>query len=227
MLLNYIMFSENRDRRDLDVLGNNEPKHHPRKQGMQSKFYVFTKFPENDTIEPEFQESLKLICEEFQYSHEYCPTTGKLHFQGQMILRNRMRITQIIKHKHLNMHLSMQRGTQAQNDAYIIKNTDNHIIWKKADTDLPNEIRNDLKLLSHKEIISLYHTLCDRMYHNDKESKDSFYNTLNLLVTYIEDVPEFTAEQQVRYYAQSKCVDWIISLRNKQKNTTIIEKYLK
>lgn len=221
------MFSENRDRRDLDVLGNNEPKHPTRKQGMQSKFWVFTKFPENDKIEPEFQESLKLICEEFQYSHEHCPTTGKLHFQGQMILRNRMRITQIIKHKHLNMHLSMQRGTQAQNDAYIIKNTDTHIVWKKADTDLSTDIRNDLKLQSYDEIISLYHTLCDRMYHNDKESKDSFMGTLNCLQTYIEDTPQFSAQHQIRCFAQSKCVDWIISLRKKQRNNTIIDKYLK
>jgi len=221
------MFRKNGDDGDLDVLGNNEPKHRPLTRQMQSKFYVFTKFPENDTIEPEFQESLKLICEEFQYSHEYCPTTGKLHFQGQMILRNRMRITQIIKHKHLQMHLSVQRGTQKQNDAYIIKNTDKHIVWKREDADLSTEIRNDLRQMSHTEIISLYHSLCDRMYHSDKESKDSFYSTLGLLHTYIEDTPEFTAQQQIRCFAQSKCVDWIISLRSKQKNNTIIEKYLK
>jgi len=221
------MFRKNGDHGDLDVLGNNEPKHHTHTRQLQSKFYVFTKFPENETIEPEFQESLKLICEEFQYSHEYCPSTGKLHFQGQMILRNRMRITQIIKHKHLNMHLSVQRGSQKQNDAYIIKNTDKHIVWKKSDVDLSTEIRNDLKQLGYTDVISLYHSLCIRMYHNDKESKDLWMNALSTMQTHIIDTPEFSAKTQIHNFAQSVCTGWIIDLRSKQKNNTLIEKYLK
>jgi len=67
---------------DLSVLGNNEPKHKHRTREMQSKYYVFTKFINGDE-EIEFQDSLKLICEKFQYSHEICPKTGKLHFQGK------------------------------------------------------------------------------------------------------------------------------------------------
>lgn len=215
------MFSENGDFGDLAVLGNNEPKQHGRKRDMQSKFYVFTKFPEKDMIETEFQDSLKLICEEFQYSHELCPTTNKLHFQGQMILRNRMRITQIIKYKHLNMHLSKQRGTQEQNNSYITKNTTNHVVWKREDKNLADEIRRDLSSKTNKEIFGLYNDLVYRLHPKDKDDRDYKLNGLTIMQTYIGD------DAQIRSFALNWCIYMIEELRSNQKNTSLIDKYLK
>jgi len=70
-------------------LGNSEPKTNARTQGNAAKHYVFTKFNCDSAIEPEFQDSLKLICDDFQYSHEICPETNKPHFQGQLNLKKK------------------------------------------------------------------------------------------------------------------------------------------
>jgi len=145
-----------------EILGNNEPKSKSRAQCSAAKNYVFVKYPGNDPqIEPEFRKSLETICQEYQYSHEFCPTTGRLHYQGQMILTTKMRKTQIVKFKHLNMDLRVQKGTQHHQDVYISKNTMNHHKWIKPREDKSHEFRKHLWncdlgicIETYKELIS-------------------------------------------------------------------------
>nr|QKE11190.1 Rep protein [Chicken circovirus 3] len=154
-----------------EFLGNNEPKTHARKQGTAVKNYVFTKFLQNSSEEPEFRKSLELICEEFQYSHEICPTTNRTHLQGQMSLTKRMRITQIVKYKHLNMYLAIQKGSQLQNDIYIMKNTNNLVKWKKPKVNLSKNFKDEINELSMDELFELFKKLILKNFTNKDEQE--------------------------------------------------------
>lgn len=165
----------NGDFGDLEKNGNNEHFSHSRKREIQRLFFVFTKFPSNgdkETLEieeTEFQNSLKKICKEFQYSHEICPTTGKLHFQGQMMLTKKMRRSQIVKFKHLNMYLEPQRGSQSDQDRYITKCTDHHIKWSSSDENKTSEFVKYIETAPLQNVISMYDVLIDKLYYKDKD----------------------------------------------------------
>lgn len=217
------MFSENSASRATEFLGNNEPKTHARTQGNAAKHYVFTKYNCDSAIEPDFQESLKLICEEFQYSHEICPSTKRPHLQGQLILKKKMRITQIVKFKHLNMHLEIQRGTQFENNTYIIKNTDNHITWKAPKANLRFLFKQEFEKLSTDCLWDLRFQLLNRLYANNKielEIQSGLPKQLEEAFTKSNDT--FDA----RAFALSDCIFFMIELKNKKEAVNIIDKYL-
>jgi len=222
------MFSENGDFGDLNVLGNSEPKRTRVARENQSKYYVFTKYPQNGDVEIEFQDQLKLICDEFQYSHEICPTTQRFHYQGQMILHNRMRKKQIVKFKHLNMHLETQHGSQLQNIIYINKDTDKYIRWRRP-TDTSSErriIKNDLILLSFSELKNLRSQLIKKMY-SDKLQIDYTENTLHYLIEAHEKFPEPDSDDKIKSFVLSDCIGMILELQSKKVHNSIIDKYLR
>jgi len=222
------MFSENGDFGDLNVLGNNEPKRRPVARENQSKYYVFTKYPQDGDVEIEFQDQLKLICDEFQYSHELCPKTGKLHYQGQMILHNRMRKKQIVKFKHLNMHLETQQGSHLHNVVYINKDTDKYIKWRRP-SDTSNErrmIKNDLLLISLSELKNLRSQLI-RKIHCEKSQIDYEENSLHFLIESHDRFPESDSEEQIKNYVLSDCISMILDLQRKKIHNSIINKYLR
>lgn len=203
---------------DLDVLGNNEPKHHKRTREMQSKYFIFTKFINGDS-EIEFQDSLKLICEKFQYSHEICPKTGKLHYQGQLVLNKRMRRSQIVKYKHLNMFLDYQRGTDKENDSYILKNTTNHIVWTKEFINEYHTIRNDLLTLNIDDLKLLHKQLCLKNI-KDKDWCNhciSIPSQLDILGCPLDEIFSFL---------RSDIIDMIITAQRYKKAESILNKYI-
>jgi len=217
------MFSDNSSKRSTEFLGNNEPKTHARQQASPAKKYVFTKYNCDSSIEPDFQDSLRLICEEFQYSHEICPSTNRPHLQGQLILKKKMRITQIVKFKHLNMHLQVQRGTQFENDVYIIKNTDNHIKWIAPKDNLRTKLKEEFSKLNNNELISLRSQLLTKHFSTDKLSLDIALNILSQLATAYNKSDE---EFNLREFLLSDCIFYMIELESKKRVVNIINRYV-
>lgn len=199
-----------------EFLGNNEPKTHTRKQGSAVKKYVFTKFLQNSTEEPEFRKSLELICEEFQYSHEICPTTNRLHLQGQMYLSKRMRISQIVKFKHLNMYMAVQRGTQIQNDVYINKNTNNLVKWVKPKASLTKPFCDELETLSNDELIELLQKMVCKNY----SSKDDQIYHLRVL-----DFLHVMNKEHLRPTIIGLCVAQFFTAHEKKTATKVLDKF--
>lgn len=216
------MFRKNGDSGDSDVLGNNEPKHRRTTRENQSKLYVFTKFPKDGDLETDFQDSLKSICEEFQYSHEICPNTQKLHYQGQMVLRQRMRKSQIVKYKHLNMFLDYQKGTQSQNNSYILKNTDNYIKWVKEVKDERNTIKAELENVSEEDLNSLLANLINKRFNdpNDRQRESYIYPCI------LESHEKYGFTIDHRWWLISLCTSHILALQSLKRSNSILNKYL-
>lgn len=56
-----------------------------------------------------------------KFGEEVAPTTGMKHLQGYIILKNRLRLTQVKKIIGNTAHLEQMRGTIEQNDKYVEK----------------------------------------------------------------------------------------------------------
>lgn len=206
------------------VFGNNDTKTSSRMQGSAVKFYVFTKFNCDSSIEPEFQESLKLICEEFQYSHEICPKTGNPHLQGQIILKKRMRKSQIVKFKHLNMYLSNQKGDQFSNDLYIAKNTDNIVKWTSNHNNLQETVKNELLKLSIPELVNIRINLINKRFccPDAKAAEIALYDLI--AESYVKFSPE---PLNHHLWFVNDCLWHMKEIKAKQKSISFIDKYLK
>lgn len=200
-----------------EFLGNNEPKTHARKQGSAVKNYVFTKFLQNSTEEPDFRKSLELICEEYQYSHEICPTTNKPHLQGQMSLTKRMRISQVVKFKHLNMYMAIQKGSQLQNDVYINKNTNNLVKWVKPKVSRTKPFCEDLGNLSIDELTELFRKLVCKNY-SLKEDQDYHLRVLDFL--------HIMNNEHLRPTIIGLCLSQFLTAQEKKTAAKVLDKYI-
>lgn len=216
---------ENRDLEILRSLGNNETKLRGRAQETQRLFFVFTKFPNVEiredlkTMEQEFRNSLSQICERFQYSHEICPHTKRLHFQGQMFLTKKMRRSQIVKYKHLNMFLDPQRGSTIDNNKYIQKNTDTYYSWIRERTDDENEfkkIRNELVNHSWNELIALKTLLWNKRPAHEREAS---HDPQSQIVT-MEEHGELSLEDKISFI-RAWCACEILDVRHKNNQNAV------
>lgn len=218
------MFSKDSASSATRVFGNNDTKTSSRKQGNAAKFYVFTKFNCDSSIETEFQESLKLICQEFQYSHEICPETGKPHLQGQIILHTKMRKSQIVKFKHLNMYLANQKGNQSSNDLYICKNTDNLVKWTSNKNHLDETVKNELQNLSINDLINIRINLINKRFccPDARSAEIALYDLI--AESYVKFSPE---PLNHHLWFVNDCLWHMKEIKAKQRSISFIDKYLK
>lgn len=212
------MFS-NSSKSSNEFFGNSVQKTSKPRQQSGAKNYVFTKFPENSSIDSDFQASLNLICEKYQYSIETCPNTGRIHFQGQMTLTKKMRITQIIKFKHLNMHLEIQRGTQESNDIYIAKNTNTLIKWEKPPINIRKLLQDELKDMTTDALLMTRENLIRKCF-SDKETQQYHIQVAGVLAS--NPNPYLSLHDWLKF----DVVSWVMELRDKKKCENCIFKFL-
>lgn len=234
---------------DLKKNGNNEHFSKTSKRENQLLFFVFTKFPsvgEGDDLEfeeTEFQNSLKKICKEFQYSHEKCPKTAKLHFQGQMILMKKMRRSQVVKFKHLNMYLAPQKGSQIDQDLYINKCTEKIVKWSITDDPKSNKFTEFINFTDIENVINMRNVLIDKLY-KDKDTNMWQKGLIELCCKEIQiSTPKFTIgdidydaspgmdhdfvmTQRDRDYRRS-CINLFKELERTKISNNMIEKFLR
>lgn len=101
-----------------------------KKQGNQCKRWAFTTWIRGgeDTIEPEARRLRALLLtfsKTFCFSAERCGTTGRLHFQGRVVLNQKKRLTELKKLWGDDSHFSVERNE----DAHIkyVKKDETHI----------------------------------------------------------------------------------------------------
>jgi hypothetical protein len=85
----------------------------------QRLFYCFTMYPVGIETWETVETSLSKICKKWIFGVETCPTTGRIHLQGFMALRKRLRISEI--KLPFNPHLEPCKGSEEQNLAYCSK----------------------------------------------------------------------------------------------------------
>lgn len=207
-----------------EVFGNNDTKTNCATRGTQSKYYVFTKFNCIGAMETEFQDSLKLICQEFQYSHELCPETGNPHLQGQIILKTKMRKSQIVKFKHLNMYLANQKGNQSSNDLYIAKNTDNLVKWTCDDNHSQQNEKNELLKLSIPDLVTIRINLINKRFccPDAKAAEIALYDMI------AESYVKFSTEPLNHHlWFVNDCLWHMKQIKAKRKSISFIDKFLK
>ncbi len=97
--------------------------------------YCFTNFGESAA---EFTRSLDLISY-YIYGVETCPTTGAIHHQGYIELREQLSIAQLKKRLQIHgIHLEQRHGTQLQAINYCKKGIQTHEEWCEFGVDGPN-----------------------------------------------------------------------------------------
>lgn len=98
--------------------GNTDP---PRMNGKVR--YCFTMHLMDRTIDQMIEECKGLVenlCKKYIFQVEQCPCTKNIHIQGYMVLKSRMRITQLNK-IFKGCHFENCRGTEADNIKYCSK----------------------------------------------------------------------------------------------------------
>jgi len=93
---------------------------------MAAKHWVFTLFIINDRESDEalLRAFMEAHCSYMIYGYESCPTTGRDHFQGYFVLKEKKRAMQTKALIHDSVHIELAKGSLDQNIAYCSKGGD-------------------------------------------------------------------------------------------------------
>ncbi len=89
--------------------------------------------------DPSDLERTELFAQYYCWGREKCPTTGRIHLQGYIELKEGMTIPQVKKKMGLpRIHLESRRGTQLQAIDYCKKGNQTHEEWEEVGIGGPN-----------------------------------------------------------------------------------------
>lgn len=116
-------------------------------QSDQNKHFCFdfTKhgISEDENEIREFVDALKRIADKWCFQIERCPSTGSLHYQGRLALRERDRITGLVK-KLGQAHYSITSNMNKKNFNYVMKE-ESRVAGPWSDNQLPRYIPRQIR----------------------------------------------------------------------------------
>ena len=121
------------------------------------------------------------------------------------------------------MHLEIQRGSQADNNTYIIKNTDNYVSWTAPKENLRAKLKNEFSVLSTAELQDIRVSLINKLYANDKSMCEIELSLITIISEAYAKNNEFF---DIRHRVLNDCIFYMQELKNKKEASRIIDKYL-
>ena len=141
---------------------------------LQKMFYCFTFFYKDEDEILGLANSLKGFCKKYFYGKEVCPTTGKLHLQGFMSLKRKMRFSEVKRLVPSSLAFYACKGNEKDNFQYCSKENDFYE-WER-----PIELKYDVTQVE-RDLLNDIAKSNDRIVHISNQS-DNFM--MNLYSTY-------------------------------------------
>lgn len=171
---------------------------------VQMRVWDFTLF-NTELTEVEIAGALRSDATHWEFSEEACPTTGRHHYQGRLVLAKKTRMGGLKQHfpALTKVHWSVTSGVNAKNFTYTHKNyTHLRGPWTDADAD-PAKKTDDVRIIEQYGLWpwqATIHASCEAQ----KERKTRDRRCINFLVDKTGNTGKGTFKVYMAYHRAAK-----------------------